>query len=201
MMDSPQVLPLTKLVSKSTIQFQNRHKPITNNSVHRQLLLNVPEHHQNKYSQAIEVLDRCASALNEAAVSKEVQNSINTEEIKLKELQADVARMRIFLKLVQESCFDIINGADSSIKPEVKVKRHTFSESNNTSLIDIFVQALMETLALSKLGAKSGRLMELMGIPAALNNSVNLSPHTKHVLQIVMANKIRAQTTSSHKRC
>jgi hypothetical protein len=66
-------------------------------------------------------LNRCAKFLTQEAVSNEMKISITAEEIKIKELQAKVARMRIFLGLVQESCFDIMNGADNSIKPEVQV--------------------------------------------------------------------------------
>jgi len=54
-------------------------------------------------------------------------------------------------------------------------------------------------LALSKLGAKSGQLKELMGIPAALNNSSILDPRTKHVLLIVIAAKIRARQPASRR--
>jgi hypothetical protein len=55
------------------------------------------------------------------------------------------------------------------------------------------LQNLLETLALSKLGAKSGQLKELMGIPAALYKGEILDPHTKHVVLIVIASKIRAR--------
>lgn len=49
--------------------------------------------------------------------------SLNAEETKIKELRAEIARTKIFLGLLQESCFDILNGADNSIKPEVKVDK------------------------------------------------------------------------------
>jgi hypothetical protein len=79
-------------------------------------------------------LDRCAKFLTQEAVSNEVKMSLNAEETKIKELRAEVARTKIFLGLLQESCFDILNGADNSIKPEVKVDK---SQSNQTVTLHI----------------------------------------------------------------
>jgi hypothetical protein len=97
--------------------------------------LNVPNHHQEKYPQAIELLDRCAQFLNEAGLSNKIITSIKAEELKVRDLLATITRMKYFLALVQESCFELLGGADSSIKPEVKVWDRFLLKFNVTELI------------------------------------------------------------------